>query len=63
MDWNLLIKFYSFDPSFDRIILRSLYLKFKTSAHAQITITHHYVLFTYFLTSYELETHIGDTFS
>ena len=60
--WNFLIKIWSSNLSYNRNILRSLYLKFKTSAHAQITITHYYVLFTYFLTWYELEIYIGDTF-
>ena len=31
--WNSLIKFCSSDHSYSRNILRSLYLKFKTSAH------------------------------
>ena len=35
------IKFYSSSPSFKRNILRSLNLEFKTSAHAQIAITHY----------------------
>ena len=48
------IKFCSSDPSFNRNILRSLYLKFKTSAHLDIIITYYYVLFTNFLTWYEL---------
>ena len=48
-DWNFLIKFCSSDPSFNRDILRSLYLKFQTSAHAHIAITYYYVLFTTFL--------------
>ena len=48
--WNILIKFCSSDPSFSRNILRSLYLKFKTSAHADIAITYYYALFTNFLT-------------
>ena len=30
-DWNFLMKFCSSDPSFNRNILRSLYLKFKPS--------------------------------
>ena len=47
-DWNFLMKFCSFDPSFNRNILRSLYLKFKPSVHAHITITYHFVLFTNF---------------
>ena len=38
-DWNFLIKFCSFHPSFNRNILRSIYLNFKTSAHTQIAIT------------------------
>ena len=49
-DWNFLIKFCSSDPSFYRNISRSLHLKLKTSAHAQIAITYYYVLFTTFLT-------------
>ena len=61
-DWNFLIKLCSSDPSFNRNILRSLNLKFKISAHAQITITHQYVLITNLLTWYEFETYIEDTF-
>ena len=53
MCWNFLIKFCSSDPSFDRNILRFLYLKFKTSAHAHITIAYYYALFTNFLRWYE----------
>ena len=53
-DWDFFIKFCSSDPSFNRNILRSLYLKFKTSAHVHIIITYYYVLFTNFLTWYEL---------
>ena len=41
--WNFLIKFFDSDPSFNRNILTSLYLKSETSAHAQL---HHY-LFTH----------------
>ena len=48
--WNFLIQFCNSNPSYNRNIVRSLHLKFKTSAHAQITITHYYVLFTYLLT-------------
>ena len=48
--WNFLIKFRSSDPSFNRNILRFLYLKFKTSAHAHIAIAYYYALFTNFLT-------------
>ena len=48
-DWKFLIKVSSSDPSFNRNILRSLYLKFKTSAHAQIAITYYYVSFPNFL--------------
>ena len=33
-------KFCSSDPSFNRNILRPLYLKFKTSAHAHIAIAY-----------------------
>ena len=49
MGWNFLIKFCSSDPSFNRNILRSLYLKFKASAHAHIVIAYYYTLFTNFL--------------
>ena len=49
-DWNFLTKLRSSDPSFNRNILRSLYLKFKTSAHAQIAMAYYYVLFINFLT-------------
>ena len=62
MDWGFAIKFGSSDPSFNRNILRSLYLKFKASAHAESTTTHYYVLFTNFLTWNEFETYTGDTF-
>ena len=51
-DWNFLTKLCSSDPSFNRNILRSLYLKFKTSADAQIAMTYYYVLFINFLTWY-----------
>ena len=40
-DWNVLIKFYSSDSSFNRHILRSIYLKFKTYAHTHLAITHY----------------------
>ena len=53
-DRNFLIKFCSSDRSFNRNILKSLYLKFKTFANGQIAITHYYVSFTNFLTWYEL---------
>ena len=49
MGWNFLIKCCSSDPSFNRNILRSLYLKFKASAHAHIVIAYYYTLFTNFL--------------
>ena len=49
-EWNFLIKFCSSDPSFNGNILRSLYLKFQTSAHAHIAINYYYLLFTNFLT-------------
>ena len=62
MDWNFLIQFCSSDPSSNRNILRSLYLKFETSARKQTAITHYYVLLTNFLTLYEFETYIGNTF-
>ena len=61
INWNFLMKFCKFDPSFNRSVLISLYLKFKLSAHAQFVITHYYVLFTNFLTWYEIETYIRDT--
>ena len=35
-DWNFLTKFCSSDPSFNRNILTSLYLKSETSAHSQL---------------------------
>ena len=35
-DWDFLIKFCISDPSFNRNILTSLYLKSGTSAHAQL---------------------------
>ena len=41
--------------------LTHLYLKFKTSAHAQILITCYYILYTNFLTWNAVETYIGDT--
>ena len=52
-------KFGSYDPSFSRNILTFLYLKFETSALAQIEVIHYYILFTNFLTWYEFETYIG----
>ena len=45
-----LIEFCSSDPSFDGGVLGSLYLEFKTSAHAHIAIACYYALFTDFLT-------------
>ena len=56
---TFLIKFCSSDQSFNRNILRSLYFKFRTSAHAQITISCYYVLMEYFWTWYEFKTYIG----
>ena len=50
MGLNFLIKFCSPDPRFNRIILKSLYLKFKTSAHAHIANACYYAFFTNFLT-------------
>ena len=41
--------------------LTLLYLKFETSAHAQIVFNHNYILFTSFLTWYEFKNYIGDT--
>ena len=62
-----LIKLCSFDPSlldfkyFNGNTLRSLYfsisIQFKSAAHAQITVTHNYVLLTNLLTWYEFETY------
>ena len=49
-DENFLIKFCSFDPIFIKNIFRSLYLKYKTSAHVHTAITCCFVLFTNFLT-------------
>ena len=51
--FNFLIKLCSSDPSFNRNILRALYLKFKTSALAHIAIAYYYALFTNFLTWHE----------
>ena len=56
------IKLCRSDLSFSRKILTFLYLKFKTSAHAQIAINHYYVFLTNFLTWYEFATYIGDIF-
>ena len=66
-DWNFLTKFCISDPSFSRNILSSLYLKFKTSAHAYIVITNYYVLFTNFLRwsefwGYIMENEVGQWF-
>ena len=52
-DWIFQFKFCRSDPSFNRNILRPLYLEFKTSAHVHIAITYYFVLFTNFLTWYE----------
>ena len=43
------MKFWSSNPSFNRKILRSLYLKFKSSAHEHIAITYHFVIIYKFL--------------
>ena len=43
-------------------ILKIFKLKLKTSAHAQIAITHYYRLCKNFLTWHEFETYIEDTF-
>ena len=48
-DWNFLMKFWSSDPSFNRKILRSLYLKLKPSAHGHIAITYHFTIIYKFL--------------
>ena len=42
-DQNFLSNFCSSDPSFDRNILRPPYLKFKISAHVQMTVTSYYL--------------------
>ena len=49
-DWNFFTKLGSSDPSFSWTKLTPLYLKFETSAHAQITVIHYYMLFTSSLT-------------
>ena len=61
-DWNFQIKFCSVDPSFNRNILRSLYLKFKASAHVQTAIAHCYVIFTNFLTWHVWKLTLGINF-
>ena len=61
-DWNFLMEFCGSDLSFNINILSFIFLKFKTSAHAQIAITHYQVLFTNLLTWYEIETYIWDRF-
>ena len=53
------MKFCNSDPSFNRNILRSLYLKFNPSAHAHIAITYSFVLFTNFLSYSILNVHWG----
>ena len=60
--WNFLTKFGSNDSSFSRGTVTLLYLKYKISSHAQIPVIHYYILFTSFLTWYEFEIYIGDTF-
>ena len=52
MGRNFLIRFCSSDPSFNRNILKFLYSKFKTFAHAHIEIANYCVLFTNLLTWY-----------
>ena len=51
--WDFSFKFCSSDQVSIETFLRSLYVKFKTSAHAHIAITHYFILFTNFLTWYE----------
>ena len=58
---NFFSKFRNSDGSFNRNILTLLRLKFETSVHTQIAITRYDILFTNFLTYYEIKTHIGDT--
>ena len=45
-DWIFKMEFRSCDSSFNRKILRLLYLKFRPSAHAHTAVTYHFVLFT-----------------
>ena len=47
-DWIFLTKFRSSDPSFNRNILKSLHLKFETSAHARHFDYRLYILHTSF---------------
>ena len=60
--WIFSTKFGSFDPSFNRSILKLLCLIIKTSAHAKAVFIHYYILFPSCLTWYEFETYIWDTF-
>ena len=54
-DGNCLTKYGSSSSSFHRNILTLPYLKFKTSAHAQIAFIHYYILFTSFLWIWNLQ--------
>ena len=58
---NFLTKFCSSDPSFNRNILTSLYLKSKHLRMRNYAITHLYILYTSFTTWCQLETYIEDT--
>ena len=49
-DWNFFTKLGSFDPKLNWTTLKLLYLKFETSAPAQIAFIHYYTFFTSFLT-------------
>ena len=53
------IKFCNSDPSFNKNILRFLYLKFKTSDPTHIAITYYFTWFTNCLTWYEFNLRWG----
>ena len=55
-------KLGSSDSSFNWTILKLLYLKFETSAHARIAVIHYYIFFTSSLTWYEFEHILGKPF-
>ena len=55
-----LINIWRSDPFFKRNLL-TYYLKFETSWHVQIVITHYHILSTDFLVWYEIETYIKGT--
>ena len=58
---NFLTKFCSSDPSFNRNILTSLYLKSEHLRMRNYAITRLYILYTSFTTWCQLETYIEDT--